>query len=321
MDGSEAAPDVHSRAPVNPGSEPQPVLERARDGAVELSVIVVTHNSSAVLDGLISSLTKYPPRAPWELIVFDNASREDVVAVFKARLPHVSAIAGAANIGFAAGVNAAAGKAKGRWLFLANPDIRWEGGVLDRLMQFLEEHPRAAAVSPRLVFPDGRPQLSIRRFPNHANIWSSRGTPWGAWVSSLRWFGSYTLSDPQSPATVEAVSAASLMVRAGVFRSVGGMDPEFFLYVEDTDLCRRLSDHGWEVWIDPTITVTHRWGAATKRDPTLGAYHRQSVRRYFLKHHANKPVRNAILFGVLSMADWWDRLRKRMSLERSARSG
>jgi GT2 family glycosyltransferase len=280
-------------------------------GAIGLSVIVVTHNSSSVLDGLISSLTRCPPSEPWELIVHDNASKEDVGALFRGQFPHVSVATGSENRGFATGVNAAAGKAGGRWLLLANPDVSWKEGVLDRLTRFLEDHPRAAAVSPRLIFSDGRPQPSVRQFPNHTNIWFSRGTPWVSRLSSSRWLGLYTLSDPGEPTVVDAVSAACLMIRAEAFHAIGGMDPEFFLYVEDTDLCRRFSDHGWDVWIDPTISVTHCWGAAAKRDPKLMAHHRQSVRRYFLKHHAKKRVRNAILFSALSMADWWDRLRER----------
>ena len=308
MDGPKAASDVDLWAPVNAGSEPLLARGNPREAQIDLSLIVVTFNSSSVLDGLISSLTNHPPSVPWELIVCDNGSRDNSAALIRARWPNASILASEVNHGFAAAVNSAEAKARGRWLFLANPDISWGKGVLDRLIRFLDEHPGAGAVSPRLTFPDGRPQPSIRRFPNHANIWLSRGTPWSALTRSLPWVRAYTLPDPHNPARVEAVSAASLMIRRESFRAVAGMDPDFFLYVEDTDLCRRLGDQGWEVWVDPTTTVTHRWGGAVKQNARLRAYHRQSVRRYFHKHHPDKPVRNAILFGVLSLADWCDRV-------------
>ena len=320
MDGSEAAPDVPLRASLSSQPQPGQPTEKTRSEAIQLSVIVVTCNSSSVLDGLISSLCTHPPDATWELIVFDNASQDDGAARFKSRLPQATVVASAGNLGFAAGVNAAAAMARGRWLFLANPDISWGIGVLDHLIRFLEDHPSAGAVSPRLVYPDGRRQLSVRRFPSHSNIWFSRGTPWGALAGSLPWLRAYTMPDPREPAPVEAVSAAGLMLRTEAYRSVGGMDSGFFLYVEDTDLCRRLSDHGWEVWIDPSVTITHRWGAATGRSSLLRGYHRQSLRRYFHKHHANKPIRNAILFAALSMADWWDRLMSRTSMDPGRRN-
>jgi hypothetical protein len=311
MDGPKAAPDVDLRAAVNSGPESLSACGSPHGDPIDLSLIVVTFNSSSVLDGLISSLTNHPPTVSWELIICDNGSHDNSVALIRALWPNASILASDANHGFATAVNTAEANARGRWLFLANPDISWGKGVLDRLIRFLDEHPAAGAVSPRLTFPDGRPQPSIRRFPNHANIWLSRGTPWSALTRSLPWVRAYTLPDPHNPVRVEAVSAASLMLRREAFRAVAGMDPDFFLYVEDTDLCRRLGDQGWEVWVDPTITVTHRWGGAVKQEAELRAYHRQSVRHYFRKHHPDKPVRNAILFSALSLADWCDHVTTR----------
>ncbi len=287
---------------MNPESGLPTAVPGSSGSDIQLSIIVVTHNSRDVIGGLIDSVSNHSPSLPWELIVFDNASVDRVESLIPPSWRQTAVIHSPQNQGFAAGVNAAASQAKGRWLLLANPDISWTADEPDRLIQFLESHPCAAAVSPRLVFPDGRSQLSIRRFPTHANIWFSRGAPWGA-ISRF-----YTRPDPSQPAVVEAVSAACLMLRRDAFREVGGMDASYFLYVEDTDLCKRLSEHGYEIWMDPSITVAHRWGASGKRDPRLKAYHRDSMRTYFCKHHADKPLRNLILFAALEVADWIDLL-------------
>ncbi|MBI5868953.1 MAG: glycosyltransferase family 2 protein [candidate division Zixibacteria bacterium] len=302
MDGSKAAPDAHLPAIVNPESGPPTSVPGSSESDIQLSIIVVTHNSRDVISGLIESVSNHSPSLPWELIVFDNASVDGVEAQIPQSWRHTAVIHSPQNLGFAAGVNAAAAQSRGRWLLLANPDINWSADELDRLIQFLESHPRAAAVSPRLVFPDGQPQLSIRRFPTHANIWFSRGAPWGA-ISRF-----YTRPDPSQPSVVEAVSAACLMLCRDAFHEVGGMDASYFLYVEDTDLCKRLSEHGYEIWMDPSITVAHRWGASGKRDPRLKAHHRESMRTYFHKHHADKPLRNMTLFAALKVADWIDLL-------------
>lgn len=298
---------------MNPDSELSPAAPGSRESEIQLSIIVVTHNSVPVLGGLLDSIAGHPPSYSWELIVFDNNSDDDLRSLLPGSMTRARVIYSPQNLGFAAGVNAAAAQARGCWLLLANPDINWTSDEPERLIQFLENHPGAAAVSPRLVFPDGSPQLSVRRFPNHANIWFSRGAPWGA-ISHF-----YILPDPSQPSIVEAVSAACLMIRREAFEMVGGMDPAFFLYVEDTDLCKRLSAHGYEIWLDPAITVAHRWGGAGKRDPRLKAYHRESLRTYFRKHHAGKPLRNRILFGALKVADGLDLLSPKRSRQEGRR--
>ena len=91
--------------------------------------------------------------------------------------------------------------------------------------------------------------------------------------------------------------------------AVGGFDEGYFLYVEDTDLCKRWRDKGWEVSVDPRVTVTHDWQGGSRRDPKLARIHRASVRRYFHMHHRRKRIRNSILFAALGLANLWDRWR------------
>lgn len=305
MDGPEVAPDGNLWPLVAMAAEastPAPV-GLLQSPLPDLSIIVVTCNSAAALDDFVVSLTQHPPRSRWELVVFDNASHDDSVALLKGRFPDARIVQSGDNHGFAYGVNAAVAASRGRFLLLANPDVRWNDDALDRLMAFLQEHPQVAAVSPRLVFPDGRPQPSARRFPDHRNIWFSRGAPWGRWLEQAGFGGRYTVIDPSAPQRADALCAACLILRRDVFITVGGMDAGYFLYVEDTDLCRRIADMGGEVWIDPTVAVIHRWGGATKRDPHLAAIHRSSIRRYFTVHHSHKRIRNVLLFSALGIAD------------------
>lgn len=273
----------------------------------DLSIILVTFNSEDVLEGFLSSLRLHPPQRPWELIVTDNASTDNSVAIIKRGFPESTVIVHQCNLGFAAGVNTAAARANGRFLLLVNPDVAWTGCAIDDLIGFLEGHPRAAAVTPRLIHPDGRPQAGARRFPTHANIWFSRGTPWGRRISGPGGRWAYTVPDPPTAAQAEAVAAAFLLLRANAFIEIGMMDDGFFLYVEDTDLCRRLHNDGREIWVFPDVTVVHGWRGGSARDPVLQQYHREGIRRYFKKHHPEKRVRNALLFGALRLAALLDR--------------
>lgn len=277
---------------------------RPNDRPVTLSLILVSYNSSRALTGFIASLQNHPPAFEWELVVVDNASGDDSVSLLRGSFPGATVIENDRNRGFAAAVNGAAGQAHGDYYLLVNPDIAWDAGTLDRLVAFLHNHPKAAAVTPSLRFPDGCSQMSLRRFPTHGNIWFSRGVPGLGWLARLMHWYPYTRPDPSTASRVDAAAAACLLVRASAFREVGGMDIGYFLYVEDTDLCRRFADTGWEVWIDPEITVVHEWGRRGPDYRRLKAHHRNGIRRYFRKFHAKKPIRNGVLFFVLGLSDW-----------------
>lgn len=271
-----------------------------------LSVILVTHNSAAHLPGFASSVHDHPPSGGWESIVVDNDSADATVSEVHRLLPHAQLIRQDSNLGFAAAVNRGVIHARGQLILLSNPDVTWSGPVIDDLADFLLVHPRAAAVVPRLTFPDGSPQPSSRRFPTHANIWFSRGSPLSSIDSE-----SYTLPDPKNPMHIEAAAATFMLVRVEAWRAVGGMDEEYFLYVEDTDLCKRWADSGREVWMHPGVSVSHAWKGGSTRDPALYRHHAASLRRYFRIHHPRKRVRNSLLFAALQLADLWRRIRGR----------
>lgn len=278
-----------------------------------LSFIVVSHNSADVLPGLLSSLAASPPAGGWELVLVDNHSDDASVETVRQVIPKAVVICEELNRGFAAGVNRGAARARGAFFVLANPDISWSGDIFTPLLKLLTEHPRAAAVAPRLVFPDGRAQASIRQFPDHGNIWFSRRSPIAGWPGLRRLQQRYTLADPSQPTPVPAVAATCLLVRASAFRAVGGMDDGYFLYVEDTDLCRRWADAGWEVWAHPDVTVSHRWSSRAGASRVRARHHRAGVRRYFRAHHSRRRLRNAILFLALRFADFIDGLRRQDS--------
>ena len=170
-------------------------------------------------------------------------------------------------------------------MLILNEDTIVEPGTVDRLVAELDARPSAGAVAPRIVFPDGRRQASAWRFPS----------PLGCGVAALT-LGQAGVdqSAGDAPRRVDWATGCALLVRRAALERVGTFDEGFFMYVEETDLCRRLADGGWDLHLVPDVRVQHHL-----KQSTSGAFERRvreiwrSRRRYWAKHHSPLGARAA----------------------------
>ena len=128
---------------------------------MDVSIIVVTHNSSRPVSALLESLERHEPACSHETIVVDNASADGTPGMIRERFPGVRLEANDENVGYARGVNQGIRIAAGRAILVLNPDIEIRDDAVDRLLSALDARPRAGIVASRLVYPDGRLQLSL----------------------------------------------------------------------------------------------------------------------------------------------------------------
>ncbi|WP_375427131.1 glycosyltransferase family 2 protein [uncultured Sphingomonas sp.] len=193
---------------------------------------------------------------------------------------------------------------------LVNPDARVRPGALERMAALLDREPRAGAVGALLIHEDGRPQSSAFRFPSIRSE-LSRGAATGVIDRLLR--VRPTSIDSDVAIEVPWVTGAAVMLRTEALADVGLFDEGFFLYFEETELMRRLRDHGWTVWHEPAALVIHEGGAATQiRDPETGmpraspmpAYWYQARRRYFTLVHGRAYGLAAGLAWLAGLC-WW----------------
>ncbi len=194
------------------------------------------------------------------------------------------------NGGFAAGNNAALRLeserpegSRANYVLLLNPDTVVRPGGIRSLLEFMADRPRVGIAGSRLENLDGRVQGSARRTPTPLGELESAART-GLVTRALRRFA-VPMAEGSEPMRCDWVSAASMMVRADLFRTVGLLDEGYFLYFEETDFCLRASEAGWEVWFVPCSRVVHLEGASTgitlrRRRP---AYWYASRRRFFLK--------------------------------------
>ncbi|MGA9117920.1 MAG: glycosyltransferase [Bacteroidota bacterium] len=279
---------------------------------MDLTVIIVNYNVRQFLENALTSIGRALEGIEGEVIVVDNASRDESVAMVRKSFPWVRVIANASNDGFARANNSALREAKGRYVLLINPDAIVQEDTFKVMLRFLDAHPDVGLAGCKVLNPDGTFQLPCRRsFP----------TPWVAFtkmfgLSSLfpqsRIFGKYNLTylNPDESYPVDAVSGSFMMVRAEVYRKIGGLDESFFMYGEDLDWCFRVREAGFAVYYVHETSIIHFKGESTRRSEIneVRLFY-QAMELFVAKHFRRSTLQRFILSLGISIREFfaWSR--------------
>jgi N-acetylglucosaminyl-diphospho-decaprenol L-rhamnosyltransferase len=288
--------------------------------SVRLWVVTVNYKTASLtLDCLASLVAEHQHGLEMRVVVVDNASGDDSVAVLQEGLAvlqnpsWIEVESMPRNGGFAYGNNVVLRQALEAthppdYILLLNPDAVVREGAIAPLIQFLDEHPQSGLVGSRLEDPDGTPQTSAFRFPS---IWSEldHGLRLGA-ISRLIQHRCLAMPIVMEPCLSDWLAGASLMIRREVLSSAGLFDEDYFLYFEEVDFCHRARQAGWECWYVPDSRVVHLVGQSTgvtdtRRSPQrMPQYWFESRRRYFLKFHGVVYAAMADLLWMMGFALW-----------------
>jgi GT2 family glycosyltransferase len=251
----------------------------------DLSVIVLTFNTRSLTRACLQALHADAADTAYaiEVLVVDNGSTDDTAAMVRDEFPAARTIAIDTNLGFARGNNIGLAAARGRYLFLLNSDTEVQPGALAALIDFMDAHPDAGACGPMLLNGDGSLQPSGRELPSVGSVFLGMTKLYRLWG---RDFYRQRGRDYRQPARVGEISGAALLVRREAYERVGGLDPNFFAYFEDTDWCKRIGEAGFAIYYTPSARVVHHWQGSSRRIPEL-VYRagQDSLRYYFAKHH------------------------------------
>ncbi len=280
------------------------VMARAPDG-VRVSAIVVSYQTGPALFDCLHALLADPDIA--EVVVVDNGNPPGVMGRLD-RLAgggRLKVVGEGVNRGFAAGVNLGASAARGERLLIINPDAVLRRGSVAALEAALGAEP--AIVGGRIFGADGVEQRGGRR--RRLTLSRAAGTFLGlARVPVFgRWFGEINRNrepTPDGPVAMGAVSGALMYLSRDGFSQLAGFDEEYFLHVEDLDICRRAELEGGEVMYAPGAGAYH-YGATSDVAGIVVERHKASgLTRYFSKFAAS-PVERlaaAVLGPVITMA-------------------
>jgi len=255
---------------------------------MDISIIILSWNDRQHLEECLSSLFNGAQSRSLEVIVVDNASTDGSLEMVENRFPNVRLVKNQENLGFASGNNLGVMASTGHYICLLNSDIRVCTGCIDRLADYLDQHPDIGIVGPRILNADMTHQSSCRTYPNLWNNFCS-ATGLASSLGETKFFSGehmfYFKGD--RILDVDVLVGCFWMARREAVNQFGLLDEGFFMYAEDVDWCKRCRDAGWRVVFFPEAQAIHyRGGSSAKQDPVWVAVTQQrSILRYWQKHH------------------------------------
>lgn len=276
--------------------------------ARNVSAIVVTHHSDAVLMKALHALERQP--ALKDIVVVDNGSNPSPVVPTRLGDVRVELRCNIDNPGFAVGCNQGAAAALGEYLLFVNPDCFLHDGALAAMLHVFSQQPQVGVVGGFLLEADGSPQVQARRLdPTPERLWSA--------LRDGRQALHPVLPAGDGVEQVEAISGALMLMRRDVFHALGGFDTGYRLHFEDLDLCRRLRQQGYACYVQHAARALHLKGASSRRNPVWVELQKtRGFLRYFERFDAEgRPAWRVfawrwaiVLRGVVSMlwaTRWW----------------
>ena len=223
-----------------------------------LSIALVNWNNRDYLEQCLESIEAAQFSLAYEVVVTDNGSTDGSQEMLAERFPYVRIVQNEGNVGVARANNQCIQNSGGRYIWVLNNDTVVNRESVEAMVQFLDEHPEAAAVGGNLLNSDGSLQSSFGSFPT---LWEEF-----LLVSHIgRFFNPYFPSHNGTwpiERTVDWMSSASIVVRRTAIEQIGLIDEAYFIYSDETDWQYRLWQAGWKIYYLPEVTTVHYGGGS-----------------------------------------------------------
>ncbi len=265
---------------------------------MKFSVVTVNYRSWPYTLRCIDSLYR-TGFENFEVVVVDNDRAVPPEMPYPVRL-----IRNPENVGFARACNQGVSVSSGEHVMFINPDTLVEDGFFESLERFLDENPKAGVVGPRVVGAGGDLQLTARKELGFASGFLGRTSlltrllPKSSLVKRL-----FPAAEKLTgPTVVDWVAGTCMAVRRRTLEEIGPMDERFFMYFEDTDLCRRAREAGWLVYYLPQVEIFHHSGASSRNRPRAIWDLHKSAFLYHRKHGPRGPLGFYSLLVLVGLA-------------------
>ena len=259
-----------------------------------ISIITINYNGLKDTCKLIDSI---PFKKDLEVIVVDNASKQNETSIISERYPHVKVIRSDKNLGFAGGNNLGIKEAKGEYILLINNDTIFKDFNIDNLIERLESSEKIGIVCPKLRFAWGNNPIQYAGYTPLSNI-TLRNKAIG--------FGEEDKGQYETAHPTPYAHGAAMLIKRDAIDKVGLMPECFFLYYEEIDWSMMFTRAGYEIWYDPCCTVFHKESQTTGQNSPLRTYYITRNRLLLVKRNyqgINKYLSYIYLIGIVATRD------------------
>ena len=261
---------------------------------IEVSIITINYNG---LDDTCALIESIPFNENMEVIVVDNASKNQEAETIIQRYPQVKVIKSERNLGFAGGNNLGVQAAQGKYLFLINNDTVFKEFNIQSLIDRMESSPTISIVCPKIRFAwDNKPiqfagysRLTRITVRNHAIGFNEEDN------------GLYDNAHPTPYA-----HGAAMLIRRDAINKVGLMPDCYFLYYEELDWSMMFTRAGYQIWYEPACTIYHKESQSTGQNSPLRTYYLTRNRLLLVQRNPqefDKALAYIYLIGIVALRD------------------
>lgn len=274
------------------------------------TAVIVTYQSGRTIGRALEAARRCHDAQLFDVVIVDNNSMDATREIIGREAAWVRLIFSAKNNGFGRGCNIGFEGVTSPYSIFINPDAVVEPEVIRTMLQFMEQHPKVGIVGPAIVEGDKDGGTELQET-------GQRPTPWTILRREVPFLKAQSISWPivpgSEPSRTGWVCGAVFMIRTELMKRLNGFDPRFFLYWEETDLCKRAEDMGFETWALGTALAHHVGGASSLPSDTriggcIAKHYFQSRYYYMVKHHGRlaatiAEVGELVLLSLRSVAD------------------
>lgn len=264
-----AGADVNDSAPVRP-----------------VTAVIVTYQSAGTIGRAMAAARRCYDAQLLDVVIVDNNSTDATREIIGREAGWARLVLTGKNNGFGRGCNIGFAQVTSPYTIFINPDAVVEPEAIRTMLRFMEQYPKVGIVGPATVC--GENGVAVLQHTGQ------RPTPWAILRDAIPFArfqpNCWTIVPGSAPSRTGWVCGAVFMIRTELMKQLNGFDPRFFLYWEETDVCRRAEDAGFEIWALGTALAHHVAGASISSDDTLtghsiAKHYFQSRYYYMVKHH------------------------------------
>lgn len=235
-----------------------------------ISIITINYNNQKDTFRFLRSIDKINP-ANIEIIVVDNGSKEIISSVLNTYFPHVKVVRSEQNLGFAGGNNLGLQEAQGDFIYFVNNDTIFLEDHFESLAKQLNDRPETGAISPQLIYPDGRIQFQGKSAMN----------PFTGRTKDL-------IYEHKGLVPTAYIHGGAVMIKRSTLEKVGLMPEHYFLYYEELAWAEQIKAAGYELFIDLDHEIVHDESSTTSRISDLKTYFMTRNRMLFMRNHSSR---------------------------------